>query len=375
MAAGRVWQRHCERWVIKVGSALLTDSGRSVDGELIRSLAGEIDKLRSHGCQVVLVSSGAVAAGLLRLERPRRPTDLHELQAAAAIGQSALLRHYEQAFESLKTLTAQVLLGHDDVIARDRYLNARGTLKKLLELGVVPIVNENDTVATDEIRFGDNDTLAALVANLIDADVLILLTDQPGLFDSDPRVSRTARLIEHRAAEDPELDNVVSGGGEFGRGGMVTKLRAARLAARSGTQTLIVDGHEPEPLNRLHSGEPIGTWLESPNAPQTARRQWLASLVSFKGTLVIDDGAVRVVQTSGRSLLPVGIISVTGVFSRGDVVVCKSASGKEVASGLSNYSSQELEKIIGKSSSDIPVLLGYGGEPEAIHRDNLVILR
>jgi glutamate 5-kinase len=363
-----------KRWVVKVGSALLTDDGRGIDGVVIGALVEEISALRGAGCEVLLVSSGAVAAGLLRLGWPERPDDLHELQAAAAVGQSVLLRHYEERFAQVELLTAQVLLGHDDIEARDRYLNARGTLKTLLSHGVIPIVNENDTVVTDEIRFGDNDTLAALVANLVDADVLVLLTDQDGLFDADPRLSTGARLLGRAKATDSTLDAMVGEGGRLGRGGMVTKLRAARLAARSGTETLIANGREPRILQRLSQGEVIGSWLESGNEPQNARRQWLASLVAVRGALVIDEGAARVLRESGRSLLPVGVSAVSGEFSRGDVVLCRDVEGREVARGLSNYSADETRRIMGKSSKKIAELLGYGGEAELIHRDNLVLL-
>lgn len=374
MTDSRAWVGKCRRWVIKVGSALLTDDGSGINDGIIASLADQLCLLRQQGHEVLLVSSGAVAAGLLRLGDTARPTDLHELQAAAAVGQSALLRRYEEAFAARGVLTAQVLLGHDDVEARDRYLNARGTLKTLLSRGVIPIINENDTVVTDEIRFGDNDTLAALVANLVDADVLVLLTDQAGLFDGDPRLASNVRLIDHARASDRQLDAMVGDGGRLGRGGMVTKLRAARLAARSGTETLIASGAENQVLQRLEAGEALGTWLESGDAPENARRQWLASLVTARGEVELDDGAVAVLRESGRSLLPVGVRAVSGGFVRGDVVLCRDTAGREVARGLSNYSAQETQQIMGRSSSEIAVVLGYGGEAELIHRDNLVLL-
>jgi len=370
----RYWAPDAKRWVVKVGSALLTDDGRSIDQAVIEDLVVQLCELRERGCEVLLVSSGAVAAGLLRLGATNRPSELHELQAAAAAGQSALLRHYEEAFAARGTMVAQILLGHDDVLARDRYLNARAALKALLGHGVVPVINENDTVVTDEIRFGDNDTLAALVANLVDADVLVLLTDQAGLFDADPRAYSQAKLIRHAHADDPALDAVAGSGGVLGRGGMVTKLRAARLAARSGTQTVIVGGRELQALSRLAKGEALGTWLESDNAPEKARRQWLASLVTFRGVVEIDDGAVEVLKTSGKSLLPVGVKSVRGDFQRGDVLLCRDSQGRDIARGLSNYSAEETLKIMGQSSKLIAGTLGYGGEPELIHRDNLVLL-
>lgn len=370
----RDWAPNAKRWVVKVGSALLTDDGRSIDQTVIEDLVLQLCELRQRGCEVLLVSSGAVAAGLLRLGATERPRELHELQAAAAVGQSALLRRYEEAFAARGLLVAQILLGHDDVLARDRYLNARAALKALLAHGVIPVINENDTVVTDEIRFGDNDTLAALVANLVDADVLVLLTDQAGLFDADPRAHAHAQLIERARADDPALDSVAGGGGALGQGGMVTKLRAARLAARSGTETLIAGGRESQVLTKLADGEALGSWLESGNAPENARRQWLASLLTFRGVVEIDDGAVEVLKTSGRSLLPVGVKSVSGDFERGDVLLCRDSQGRDVARGLSNYNAEETAKLMGLSSTLIADTLGYGGEPELIHRDNLVLL-
>lgn len=363
-----------QRWVVKVGSALLTDDGRGIDEEVIERLVAQLAILKESGCEVLLVSSGAVAAGMVRLGRRERPADLHELQACAAVGQSALLQRWELAFAGHGMLTAQVLLGHDDVEARDRYLNARGTLKTLLEHGVVPVINENDTVVTDEIRFGDNDTLAALVANLVDADVLLLLTDQPGLFRSDPRRDAAAELVSRAEVTNPDLDAYVGEGGSLGRGGMVTKLRAARLAARSGTETLIASGREKDVVQRVAAGDAVGTWLASGNAPETARRQWLASLVTTRGTVQIDDGAVRALSQDGRSLLPVGVKRVSGDFRRGDVLLCCDREGHEIARGLSNYSTDEVRQIMGRSSDQIAQCLGYGGEPELIHRDNLVLL-
>ena len=370
----RTWAGAARRWVVKVGSALLTNDGRGIDDTVIENLVEELLALRSRDREVLLVTSGAVAAGLLRLGETRRPTHLHELQAAAAVGQSALLQRYEQSFGERGYLTAQILLGHDDVEARDRYLNARGTLNSLLARGVIPIVNENDTVVTEEIRFGDNDTLAALVANLVDADVLVLLTDQAGLFDADPRHQPAAARIEHALADDRSLDVMVGDGGDLGRGGMITKLRAARLAACSGTETLIASGKSRQVLQRLAAGDALGTWLESGRAPRNARRQWLASLVSFRGVVEIDEGAAEVLRSSGKSLLPVGVRSAQGNFRRGDVLLCRDTRGADVARGLSNYSVEEVQRIMGRSSRDIPAVLGYGGEPELIHRDNMVLL-
>lgn len=373
-SASRLSLTSARRWVVKIGSALLTDDGRGIDEAIIAATVAELAALRSAGCEVVLVSSGAVAAGLLRLGWAQRPHELPALQAAAAVGQSALQQRYEHALDAVGLLGAQVLLGHDDVEARDRYLNARATLNTLLANGVVPIVNENDTVVTDEIRFGDNDTLAALVANLIDADVLVLLTDKDGLYTADPGLVPEAELVERVDAGDTRLDAMVGEAGRLGRGGMVTKLRAARLAARSGTETIIASGREPRVLQRLIEGDVLGSWLESGREPQRARQQWLASLVTAKGVLELDDGAVRVLRDDGKSLLPVGVRKVTGSFRRGDVVLCCDGSGVEVARGLCNYSAEEARRIIGQSSTRIAQLLGYGGESELIHRDNLVLL-
>jgi glutamate 5-kinase len=371
--ASRQVLAEARRWVVKVGSALLTDDGRGLDLGMIQTLATGMTELRREGREVVLVSSGAVAAGMLRLGWSARPTALHDLQAAAAVGQMGLVQSYESAFQNYGLHTAQVLLGHDDVSARDRYLNARSTLTTLIGLGVIPVVNENDTVVTDEIRFGDNDTLAAMVANLIDADVLLILTDREGLYTADPSRHPDAHLVSHANAMDTGLEAMAGGGGSLGRGGMLTKVRAAKLAARSGTETLIAHGRVDRVMQRLAAGEALGTWLESGKAPMTARKQWLASLMKSSGTLLLDDGAVRVLSRSGRSLLPVGVKAVQGHFARGDMVICVDAAGQEVARGLVNYSDKEARRIIGYSSDRIGDLLGYQGEPELIHRDNLVL--
>ncbi|MEZ5572860.1 MAG: glutamate 5-kinase [Halioglobus sp.] len=363
-----------KRWVVKVGSALLTNDGRGLDEGVIASLVDQLAELRAMGCEVVLVSSGAVAAGIVRLGWATRPHLLHQLQAAAAVGQSILVQSYETAFKRHNIATAQVLLGHDDVLARDRYLNARGTLKTLLKLNVVPIVNENDTVVTDEIRFGDNDTLAALVANLIDAEVLVLLTDQQGLYEEDPRQNPNAELVATCDVHDPALDGMAGEGGSLGRGGMVTKLRAARLAARSGTETVIASGRVDNVLRSVVAGASIGTWLRTGKQPQNARKQWLAGMVQTSGTLELDEGAVRVLRESGRSLLPVGVSGVRGKFSRGDMVSCRDGQGREIARGLVNYSADETRRIMGSASKDIESILGYQLDEELIHRDNLVLV-
>jgi len=361
------------RWVVKVGSALLTDDGRGLDAGLIATLVKQLAGLRAKGCEVVLVSSGAVAAGMVRLGWSERPHALHDLQAAAAVGQMGLVQSYESAFQQYHLHTAQVLLGHDDILARDRYLNARNTLTTLLGLGVIPVVNENDTVVTDEIRFGDNDTLAAMVANLIDAEVLLILTDQAGLFEADPRTNPDATLVSRISAQAVQLESMAAGSANLGRGGTLTKLRAARPAARPGADTLIACGREPDVITRLANGEEIGTWLQAGKAPLAARKQWLAGLVRGNGTLVLDEGAVAVLSGSGRSLLPVGVSQVQGEFRRGDVVLCADSTGREIGRGLVNYSSAEARQIIGHSSDHIEKLLGYQGEVELIHRDNLVL--
>lgn len=366
--------RACKRVVVKIGSALLTNDGRGLCVEGLDAWVAQIAALRADGREVVLVSSGAVAEGMTRLGWKERPDDLHKLQAAAAVGQMGLVQAYEQRFRTHNLQTAQILLGHDDISARDRYLNARGTLLTLLELGVVPVVNENDTVVTDEIRFGDNDTLAALVANLIDADTLVILTDQRGLFAEDPRKNPAAELISVADVADGKLDVMVGGSaGVLGRGGMLTKLRAARLASRSGANTVIVGGREDRVLDRVFAGEDLGTLLLSGQRPIAARKKWLAGQLQLRGKLQLDDGAVRVLRQQGRSLLPVGVVAVNGQFARGDLVMCVDAEGNEVARGLVNYNTEDARKLLGLSSARIAEALGYIAEPELIHRDNLLV--
>ncbi len=360
------------RWVVKVGSALLTNDGAGLDPSIVRQLADQLAALRARGCDVVLVSSGAIVAGLARLHLSERPHEIHLSQAAAAVGQSALVRAYEESLGPHGVTTAQILLSHADVRARDRYLNARSTLSTLIGMQVLPIVNENDTVVTDEIRLGDNDTLAALVANLVDADALLILTDQIGLMDSDPRQRTDAQLIHTADVHDPSLDAIAGEGSALGRGGMATKLSAARLAARSGTSTVIANGRLPDVMTQVAEGALVGTFLQTHRQPQSARKQWLASLLHAQGQLVLDEGAVKVVSEQGRSLLPIGITDVIGEFQRGDLVSCVDAKGRERARGLVNYSSQDATALVGKASADIELVLGYRGDPEMIHRDNLV---
>ena len=373
----RVKDRHkvknAKRWVIKIGSALLTADGRGLDREAIAGWVGQVAALLEQGIEVVMVSSGAVAEGMSRLGWSQRPSSIHGLQAAAAVGQMGLVQAYEFQFQQYERHTAQVLLDHDDISNRERYLNARNTLQTLLELGVVPIINENDTVVTDQIRFGDNDTLAAMVANLIDADLLVILTDQDGLFDADPRNNPKAQLISQGNAGDPALDVLAGSGGSLGRGGMITKLKAAKLAARSGANTIIVGGRLDHSITRLFEGEALGTLLVAEKEPIAARKQWLAGRLQVCGSLVLDPGAVRVLKDQGKSLLPVGVRSVEGGFHRGDMVRCVDEFGVEVGRGLVNYSASESRQIIGKSSSRITEILGYCDDKELIHRDNLVL--
>lgn len=371
----RIRLSQAQRWVIKIGSAMVTRGGQGVDLEAIDRWAGQVQVLRASGKEVVIVTSGAVAEGMLRLGWTTRPTALHELQAAAAVGQMGLAQAYESVFQRHAARTAQILLTHDDLSHRARYLNARSTLRTLLKHDVIPVVNENDSVATEEIRFGDNDTLAALVANLVEADVLVILTDQQGLYTADPRKHSDARLLSEVFASDPALAGMASAeGGALGRGGMATKVRAAARAARSGAATLIASGSELDVLTRLAAGEDIGTVFLPDQAPLLARKQWLASQLHVAGRLLIDDGASRVLREQGRSLLPVGVRGVEGQFQRGDLVACVAPDGMEVARGLVNYSADESRKIQGQPTHAISALLGYEDEPELIHRDNLVLI-
>jgi glutamate 5-kinase len=371
----RTQLRQARRLVVKIGSALLTNDGRGLDVAALGLWVDQIADLVGSGVEVVIVSSGSVAEGMSRLGWTIRPEQLHELQAAAAVGQMGLVQTWEAQFKRHDLHTAQILLTHDDLSDRKRYLNARSTLRALLDFGVVPIVNENDTVVTDEIRFGDNDTLGALVANLVEADGLILLTDQIGLFDKDPRENPDAALVEQRQANDPELDAMAGTGmGALGRGGMQTKVRAARLAARSGAFTVIVGGKIEQVITRLREGDPIGTLLLPEQGRIAARKQWLASHLQTRGKLTLDQGAVTVLCRGGRSLLPVGVKGISGQFRRGEMVSCIDENGKEVARGLINYDAEEARAIAGLSSKRITEVLGYISDEEMIHRDNLVIV-
>jgi glutamate 5-kinase len=366
--------QNVRRCVVKIGSALLAGDGEGLDVSAIRQWVAQMAALRERGIEVLLVTSGSVAVGMQRLGRKQRPHALHELQAMAAIGQMGLIQAYESAFLQHNLHTAQVLLTHDDLADRGRYLNARTTLLTLLELGAIPVINENDTVAVEEIRFGDNDTLAAQVVNVSEADLLVILTDQAGLFDADPRAHPDAQLITEGEAGDPALDAMAGDSGTLGRGGMRTKLEAARKAARSGAATVIVSGRETDVLTKVLAGDTVGTYLESAQGRLNARKQWLAGHLRPRGRLVLDQGAVTVLKGQGKSLLPVGVTAVDGRFSRGELVSCIDPEGNEVARGLVNYDADETARIIGQSSEKIESILGYVDEPELIHRDNLALM-
>jgi len=361
-------------WVVKIGSSLITNNGLGLDKQAIAAWVEQLVTMQRQGIQVVLVSSGAVAEGVARLGLKKRPKEIHLQQAAAAVGQMGLIQTYETFFKEFGVHTAQILLTHDDLSNRTRYLNARSTLRTLVDMQVIPVINENDTVATAELCFGDNDTLGALVANLVNADALVILTDQKGLHESDPRQNPDSPVISTAMAGDPSLAGMAGEGGSLGRGGMITKVSAAKLAARSGACTIIASGREHNVLVRLAQGEEIGTMLLPEKQPMAARKQWLAGQLKAKGQLVIDAGAVKVLTQSGRSLLPVGVIACKGQFDRGDVVACIDEAGREVARGLVNYDSREAGRLLRSSSDRIEDLLGYSGEIEMIHRDNMVIV-
>jgi len=367
--------RGANRLVIKIGSSLLTNDGRGLDLAAIEAWADQMAQLASAGRAVVLVSSGAIAEGMSRLGWKKRPKAIHELQAAAAVGQMGLVQVYESCFRRHGLHAAQVLLTHDDLADRKRYLNARSTLASLLQLRVIPVINENDTVATEEIRFGDNDTLGALVTNLIEADVFVILTDQQGLFTADPRKDPSATLIREAQSGDPGLEIMAGGAGSaLGRGGMLTKVLAAKRAARSGAHTLIVSGREPQALLRITSGEHIGTFLRAEQATLAARKQWIADNLVLHGRLHLDQGAVRALCADGKSLLPIGVYAVEGEFERGALVSCVSPEGEEIARGLVNYGAADTARILRCPTSDIETRLGYVAEHELVHRDNLVLL-
>ncbi|MCO5119761.1 MAG: glutamate 5-kinase [Burkholderiaceae bacterium] len=360
--------------VVKVGSSLVTNDGAGLDEAAVGEWARQLALLRSQGKEVLMVSSGAVAEGMLRLGWTVRPSEVPALQAAAAVGQMGLAQIYESAFRRVGLPTAQILLTHDDLSDRKRYLNARSALQTLLRLGVVPIINENDTVVTDEIKVGDNDTLAALVTNLLEADLLVILTDQQGLYTADPRRDAGARLLVAVAAGDPALAAMAGGAGTaIGTGGMATKVAAARRASASGADTLIASGREPDLLPRLAAGEMIGTQFLAGTARLAARKQWLAGQLQLAGSLTLDAGAVRALVHGGRSLLPIGVVAVSGDFGRGDVVACLDPQGREIARGLANYSASQTRRIMRRPSAEIRDLLGFVEEPELVHRSNMVL--
>lgn len=367
--------KQARRIVIKVGSSLVTNQGKGLDHSALACWAAQIAILKQMGKEIILVSSGAIAEGMQRLNWENRPTALYELQAAAAVGQMGLAQAYASSFSEYGLQTAQVLLTHEDLSNRKRYLNARSTLTTLLKLNIIPIINENDTVAIDEIRFGDNDTLAALVTNLVEADVLVILTDQAGLFTSDPRKNQDAKLLSEVNAGDPALEKMAGGvGSGISRGGMQSKVIAAKRAARSGANTIIASGHEDNVLVRLSQDEAIGTRLLARIPVLAARKQWLADYLQVRGYVTLDKGAVKALAADGKSLLSIGVISVEGEFERGEAVSCLDEEGREIARGLINYSAVETQKILRQASSEIETILGYVDEPELIHRNNLVLL-
>ncbi len=366
--------KSARRIVVKVGSTLVTDEGRGVDAQAIGNWCRQLARLADEGRELMMVSSGAIAEGMKRLGWSVRPKEVHELQAAAAVGQMGLAQIYESKLREHGLRSAQVLLTHADLADRERYLNARSTLLTLLSLKVLPVINENDTVVNDEIKFGDNDTLGALVANLVEADALVILTDQQGLYTADPRRDPAATFVHEAAAGTPELERMAGGAGSsLGRGGMLTKVLAAKRAASSGASTVIAWGREPDVLLRLAAGESIGTALIAPTQKLAARKQWMADHLQLRGAVVVDAGAVSKLRDGGKSLLPIGVTEVQGEFHRGDVIAVRDTSGREVARGLANYGSAEARLIARKPSSEFERLLGYTAEPELIHRDNLVL--
>ena len=368
--------RDARRIVVKVGSSLVTNDGRGLDETAIGEWCRQLSLLVRGGRELIMVSSGAIAEGMKRLGWRTRPSEIHELQAAAAVGQMGLAQMYETKLREHGLGSAQVLLTHADLADRERYLNARSTLLTLLRLGVVPVINENDTVVTDEIKFGDNDTLGALVANLVEADALVILTDQNGLYTADPRRDPNASFVHEAKAGDPALEAMAGGAGSsLGRGGMITKILAAKRAAGSGASTVIAWGREPDALLRLTQGESIGTLLIAPTQKNQARKQWMADHLQLRGAVTVDAGAVHQLRAGGKSLLPIGMTAVEGDFSRGDVIAVRDPEGLEIARGLANYASTEARLICRKPSGEFEKLLGYAAEPEMVHRDNMVLTR
>ena len=374
MTTNRDKLKHAKRWVIKLGSALLTDKGCGLKHDLLDNWISQIAELNKQGIETAIVSSGAVAEGVSRLQWKERPTAVHQLQAAAAVGQMGLIQAYEAGFQKYDIKTAQILLTHEDVSNRERYLNARTSLNTLISLGVNPIINENDSVAIDEICFGDNDTLAGMVANLIDADALLILTDQSGLYTADPNKHSDAELIHEANVDDPKLEDYAGEGGALGRGGMRTKIKAARIAAKSGTLTVIASGHDDNVIINVANAEPFGTLFSGNTDSVNARRLWLAGQGKLKGAVTLDEGAINALKSQGKSLLPVGIKSVNGEFARGEIIACLDENGNEIARGLTNYSSSQTSIIMGKSSQEVSEILGGIDEDELIHRDNLLLI-
>jgi glutamate 5-kinase len=368
--------RDARRIVVKVGSSLVTNEGRGLDETAIGEWSRQLAALAAEGREVIMVSSGAIAEGMKRLGWTARPHEINELQAAAAVGQMGLAQMYESKLREHGLHSAQVLLTHADLADRERYLNARSTLVTLLSLRVLPVINENDTVVNDEIKFGDNDTLGALVANLVEADLLVILTDQKGLYSADPRKDPNARFIQEADAGDPALETMAGGAGSsIGKGGMITKVLAAKRAARSGASTVIAWGRERDCLLRLARGEIIGTLLVAPTQKSQARKRWIADHLQLRGSITVDQGAAAKVRSEGKSLLPIGMTGVDGDFARGDVIAVRDPAGEEIARGLANYASAEARLLCRKPSGEIESVLGYVAEPEMIHRDNLVITR
>ena len=368
--------RDARRIVVKVGSSLVTNEGRGLDEQAIGEWCRQLSALVRDGREVIMVSSGAIAEGMKRLGWTQRPKELHELQAAAAVGQMGLAQMYETKLRENGLSSAQILLTHADLADRERYLNARSTLLTLLTHGVLPVINENDTVVNDEIKFGDNDTLGALVANLVEADALIILTDQKGLYTADPRRDPTATFVHEARAGDAKLEDMAGGAGSsIGKGGMITKILAAKRAAGSGASTVIAWGREPDALVRLTQGEAIGTLLVAPTQKQQARKQWMADHLQLRGAITVDDGAVSKLRHEGKSLLPIGMTAVEGDFSRGEVIAIQDGQGQEIARGLANYAAAEARLLCRKPSQEVEQLLGYIAEPEMVHRDNLVLTK
>ena len=376
MSSASTLLRDARRIVVKVGSTLVTNEGRGLDERAIGGWCRQLAVLARDGREVIMVSSGAVAEGMKRLGWTARPHELNELQAAAAVGQMGLAQMYETKLREHGIGSAQVLLTHADLADRERYLNARSTLLTLLQLNVVPVINENDTVVNDEIKFGDNDTLGALVANLVEADALVILTDQAGLYDADPRRHPDAKLVREAHAGEPALEAMAGGSGStLGKGGMITKILAAKRAGGSGASTVIAWGREPDCLLRLARGEAIGTLLVAPTQKHQARKRWIADHLQLRGSVTVDDGAAAKLRSDGKSLLPIGMTAVEGEFSRGEVIAVRDSTGREIARGLANYASSEARLLCRKPSNQIEHLLGYVAEHEMIHRDNLVVTR